>query len=437
MEKGRKALRGIPGVDKYNTSCDGSGFSYTDWTDAPDVTGKVGTYDSSGFVRDVVPLAPRAYLLEQDTLVASFEELRNFLWLDVQTRAYIISFAIYNGNYNSYASVRFLFEFTAGGTVLPNYAIKVLKQEVWENVQDLDTASSSHRVWLDVIVYAFVFKLFFEELSDYIYIRWKYGTSMPYLTNVWNILEIINILPFFASLAIRITFITSPEQSFTVFAGNRYQEIGNIGNLYSLAFMLDSVSILVSFFKIFKYLRIEPKANMLIETMGRARREILFFFFILLLFLGGFVVVATQMFGTGLSAFSSYMKSIVCLLQMLLGIVEVYWDMVQSSSQPVIAIVFFMAYIFLMFFVLVNIFLAILNDAYAKTKEQMDEREQEERAAKEAKEAAEGKPPGRIVLLREAGRARIERFRHRVTKLNRRRREEAPTGLDDWREVGY
>jgi len=355
----------------------------------------------------------------------------------VQTRAYIISFAIYNGNYNSYASVRFVFEFTPGGTVLPGYAIKVLKQEVWEDVNDLDSAMQSHRVWLDIVVYAFVFKLFFEELAGYIYIRWRYGTSMPYLTNVWNILEIVNILPFFISLAIRMSFILSPEQSFSVFAGNRYQEIGNIGTMYALAFMLDSVSILVSFFKIFKYLRIEPKANMLIETMGRARREIMFFFFILLLFLFGFVVVATQMFGTGLSFFSSYMLSMVCLLNMLLGVVDMYWELVSTSSNPIIAIVFFIAYIFLMFFVLVNIFLAILNDAYAKTKEQMDEREDAARAEKERREAEEGKPPSTLDVMRKAGRKRIERFRNRVKSLNRRRKTEAPTGATDWREVGY
>ena len=40
---------------------------------------------------------PRAYLLEEEELTSAFEELKSFLWLDVQTRAYIISFAIYNG----------------------------------------------------------------------------------------------------------------------------------------------------------------------------------------------------------------------------------------------------------------------------------------------------------------------------------------------------
>ena len=95
-----------------------------------------------------------------------------------------------------------------------------------------------------------------------------------------------------------------------------------------------------------------------------------------------------------------------------------------------------MVYIFLMFFVLINIFLAILNDAYAKTKEQMDEREAEAAAAKEAAKEEGGEAEATPGLVAR-GRARIERFKHRVKSLNRRRKEEAPQGASDWREVGY
>ena len=130
----------------------------------------------------------------------------------------------------------------------------------------------------------------------------RYGTSKYYFRNVWNVLEIINIIPFFISISIRVNFIFSPEGlRYNVFAGNRYQalrdstlhyllsliimplspaisragdehrehvlvilllllllsqEMNNIASMYSLSFMLDSVSILVSCFKIFKYLRI-------------------------------------------------------------------------------------------------------------------------------------------------------------------------------------
>lgn len=136
-ESGRAALDAlssdVAGINKYNQSCAGSGFEFTAATDAPAVGGKLTTYDPSGYVRNIVPEGLRAYLLQRDTMQAALDELKNFLWLDLQTRAYMISFSVYNGNYNSYAYCRFLFEFSPGGTVIPTFQIKVLKQEVYEN----------------------------------------------------------------------------------------------------------------------------------------------------------------------------------------------------------------------------------------------------------------------------------------------------------------
>jgi len=423
--EGRAVLKDIDNVDKYNSSCEGSGFSFTPYTDAPTMIGKLSAYDSSGYVRDIVPLEERAYLLQQDTMAKALNELRSFLWLDVQTRAYIISFSIYNGNYNSFAALNFLFEFSPGGTVLPTYSIKVLKQEVWENAQSsISDAARSHRVWLDVIVYGFVAKFLFDEVSEYISMRCKYGTSKHYFQNVWNVLEIINIIPFFISLSIRLNFIFSPEgKRYSVFAGNRYQEMGNIASMYSLSFMLDSVSILVSFFKIFKYLRIFASANLLIYTIASAARSMAYFVFVLILFLIAAVIIATQMFGTSLLTFSSYTVTVVTLAQMLLGVVDIYWEMIRTSPQPLLALVFFFIYIFLMFFVLVNIFLAILNDAYAKAQE--DQTDAEEVAALEKERLEEEAAKGEVVkddsddkpTLRERTRLHASRMKQRMQQM--------------------
>ena len=58
------------------------------------------------------------------------------------------------------------------------------------------------------------------------------------------------------------------------------------------------------------------------------------------------------------------------LVQMLLGVVDLYWDMVASKLgfERYIAIGYFFLYIIFMFFIVINIFLAILNDAYAGVK---------------------------------------------------------------------
>ena len=309
-------------------------------------------------------------------------------------------------------------------------------------------AFGSSKVWLDVFVYLFVLYLAVREAYKWLRIRCRYGTSFPYLSNVYNILEIVNVLPLMAAAFLRYQFHTHPDnQRFTVFAGNRYQEMGNIAEIYSLAFLMDSISILVSCLKFFKFLRLNSQALLLLQTLSRAGRDIGFFFLMLILFLLMFVVIAEQSFGSTMIEYHTLGRTGIVLVQMLLGVVDIYWDMIDTQDK-MIAFLYFFIYIFVMFLVLVNIFLAILNDAYATTKEDMGE--QAERKRQEAEDAAhatwaageDDKPPKprglarakhEMQLLNQAARGRFHRFEARVKSLTRRRRTRATRGTTDWR----
>ena len=72
------------------------------------------------------------------------------------------------------------------------------------------------QVWLDVVVYLFVIKNTLGEIWTWARIRYRYGTSMPYLSNIWNMMEIVNIVPFFIALALRVTFMSRPSSLLNV-----------------------------------------------------------------------------------------------------------------------------------------------------------------------------------------------------------------------------
>ena len=84
--------------------------------------------------------------LRQEQFDEVLTELKNFLWLDEYTRAIIISFSIYNGNYNLYADCKFVMAFTPGGTIVPTYSFRILKFDIYENVVDLASALQSQSV---------------------------------------------------------------------------------------------------------------------------------------------------------------------------------------------------------------------------------------------------------------------------------------------------
>ncbi len=96
----------------------------------------------------------------------------------------------------------FQLSFTAGGTIVPTYKFKVMQMDIYDGV-DLDefeeAFSESFGLKLEAVVIGFVAQMLIKEVINYAKIRWVYGVSGPYFKNIWNLLEIINITPFFFS----------------------------------------------------------------------------------------------------------------------------------------------------------------------------------------------------------------------------------------------
>lgn len=442
--EGREALEGIEAdINKYNTSCANSGFSW--WSEARTKAPRVIFGDGSGYVRDVLPDEPPpgrdTPRLPQERMQETVDELRNFLWLDERTRAMIVSFSVYNANFNLYSACNFIFEFTAGGVIQPSYQFKVLKLELYENIASPLDAVFSREVQFDVAVNLLVIRLLIKELARYFHIRWNYGTSLPYLTNVWNMLEVANITPFAFAWASRLSYQYDPNRALYLsgmFGTQRYAEVGTAAASYATGFNFDSISVLVSFLKLFKYFRLSNRFALLWNVLSVAGRDMAYFFFMLFLFLFGFVVFAQEMFGTTIDLFSDSVESMTTLLKIIFGIVDIYWDMIRSQQNGfdrLMAIFFFFFYVVWMFFIFINIFLAILNDAYGGVKQQMEEKEEEARQAREeAKALGHAEEKGgmrtKIDSLRRAARGRLSRFQGRIQSMAKRRKATPLSAMD-------
>ncbi len=269
-------------------------------------------------------------------------------------------------------------------------------------------------------------------------IRWRYGTSMPYFTNIWNMMEVINIVPFYLALGRRITFMSRPEFSgqykYNVFV-TRYQELGHMAALYQESFVFDSISILVSVLKMFKYLRLNEQTNMLWAVLTRAGRDIAFFMFTLVMFLSAFIIIGMQLFGSSIEGFIGFVEAFSMLMQMILGIVDMYNDLIVAAG--IYGAGFFYVFIIFMFLILINVFLAILNDAYGWVKEQAELKAAKEREEQEEREAlgiVDEKVSRRdkAKALAAAARGRYRRFKNRVKSLRLRKRTAPPTGISDF-----
>ena len=104
----------------------------------------------------------------------------------------------------------------------------------------------------------------------------------------------------------------------------------------------------------------------------------------------------------------------------------------QENGLPrYMSIAFFIGYTTWMFFILVNVFLAILNDAYGSVKGELEEEkaaliaEREERIAAGLEERSTMRL--RVQIAQRAARARMQRYRSQLKRLAKRRKRGVTT----------
>merc|ERR1711988_715524 len=105
MGKSGQNGRGFAKPWEYVDAETNTGLSLTGW-----MNGRFDRYDSSGFMVDYNMNLGDNRLL-RDTYAKDMGWLRENGWLDAQTRAVLVAFTTYNGNFDYWISCTFLLEF--------------------------------------------------------------------------------------------------------------------------------------------------------------------------------------------------------------------------------------------------------------------------------------------------------------------------------------
>ena len=152
---------------------------------------------------------------------------------------------------------------------------------------------------------------------------------------------------------------------------------------YQFAWYVDSLTVLLLTFKLFKYFQVSPMLDMLRRVLAISASNTLYFVLFLMNLMLGFSVMGQQMFGTAMEEFENVLDSFLTLTQMLLGRVDYIEDMLRVN--PSFGLMYFLAYILIMFIIFINVFLAILGEAYSMVREKMEEEEEERKKAEKGR----------------------------------------------------
>ncbi|XP_074532307.1 polycystin-2-like protein 1 [Halichoeres trimaculatus] len=318
--------------------------------------GLLTTYSGAGYYQDLSRT--------KEESAAILTELVNNLWLDRGTRAAFIDFATYNANINMFCVVRLLVEFPATGGAIPSYQIRTVKLIRYVTAWDYFVLGCEILFCLFITYYA-VEEILELEIHKCVYFK-----------SIWNILDIIVILLAVVAIAFNI-FRTIKVDTLL---GKLLEQPDIYADFEFLAFWqtqcnnMNAVNLFFAWIKVFKYISFNKTMTQLSSTLGRCAKDILGFAIMFFIVFFAYAQLGYLLFGTEVESFSTFIKCIFTQFRIILG--DFDYDAIDRANR-VLGPIYFLTYVFFVFFVLLNMFLAIINDTYSEVKEELSNQEDE------------------------------------------------------------
>ena len=351
----------------YSTSEETGTFSWNSVTE-------LILYDGDGFVTDVPVDSGRQGWLDAIAL------LRENRWIDLGTRAVFVSFNLYNASQERYVTVQLLAEFLApGNIVVYDTKFRTIKVDVYVHAGDFLLMTLEAIFVLFVFYYVFRFGLETYRTVRILRnpdIRLQPGSNI--FASVWYWLDALTLIMFLVLIGMHAIYVTDGfRRSMTdgkELDTNKYVNLEMLGSFQSAFGGLAAVAICLSFLKTFKYTAVNRRMSMVLVVLSDAWANLVIFLTMFLIVFVAFVVMGWIIFGPEMREFRAFGPAFSTLGRMTFGKFD-YQRM--SLTQPYIAPVYFYAFMVLLFFILMNMFLAILNDSYRVVTFEMGMRDEE------------------------------------------------------------
>jgi len=318
--------------------------------------GRIATYEGGGFVQ----LLGKT----KDSALGVIGKLKDDLWLDRGTRAVFIDFSVYNANINLFCIVTLVLEYPATGGCIPYSKFRTLKLLRYVTTMDHVVMACEG---------LFILFLLYYSIEEIIEIR---KHKMEYFKDFWNIFDIVVILMGIICIIFNLYRTVEVDKLLENLLKNndQYANFEVLGHWQELYNDFVAVAVFFAWIKIFKYISFNKTMTQLQSTLARCAKDIAGFavmFFIIFL---AYAQWGYLIFGTQVKDFSTYLDSIFTLFRIILG--DFDFRAIEDANR-VLGPIFFITYVFFVFFVLINMFLAIINDTYAEVKSDLAQQESE------------------------------------------------------------
>ena len=343
-----KALEMCPKPWRYQTG---------EELDNDPIQGTYNSYEGGGYV------AVMGY--DQGTGQRVLGETLGHGWVDRQTRAVILEFAVFNVNTNLLGIATYFYEVLATGAAYTAKRVDTLELYSTES-GSLMFYLICQFLFMAMVLYYFIVMLFHLNQE-----------RRGFFKSVWNIVDFLIIIFSVASVAFYMIRSKAVLKSIRVIRNNPYEIIHFHEALdwakwesLAIAFAIFMVTL-----KLLNLIRFNPYVIFLFSSFRQSagyQLSYVCFFFIMF---NAFVISGKQFFGHTVLEYSSYMQAVISQFQFLLG-KAVPLDDLRSEHQflgPTFALLYNMT----MTVVLMNMLISVLNESYTDAKAHAEESAEE------------------------------------------------------------
>ncbi|XP_029356804.1 polycystin-2 isoform X2 [Echeneis naucrates] len=331
----------------YTTESEMNGSSY--W-------GQVSKYGGGGYYQDL------SRTKEESAIQIQF--LKDHLWLDRGTRAVFLDFSVYNGNINLFCIARLLAEFPATGGVVTSWQFQTVR---------LMRYVSSWDYFVGVCEVAFCLFILYYVVEEVLEIRIH---RMHYFRNLWNCLDVLILVLSVVAIIMNITRTAMVSNLLKGLLENHtaHPSFEPLANLQIQFNNIAAVIVFFSWVKLFKFINFNKTMSQLSSTMSRCAKDLVGFAIMFFIIFLAYAQLAYLVFGTQVNDFSTFQASIFTQFRIILGDFE--FSEIEEAN-PVLGPIYFTTFVFFIFFILMNMFLAIINDTYSEVKADMSQQRSE------------------------------------------------------------
>uniref|UniRef100_A0A672L5F3 Polycystin-2 n=1 Tax=Sinocyclocheilus grahami TaxID=75366 RepID=A0A672L5F3_SINGR len=315
--------------------------------------GQMSTYGGGGYYQDLSRTREKS--------ANQLQELKNNLWLDRGTRAVFLDFSIYNGNVNLFCIVRLLLEFPATGGAVTSWQFQTVR---------LIRYLSSWDYFVGMCEVAFCLFVLYYLVEEVLEIRLH---RLRYFKSLWNCLDVL-IVAVAIIMNICRTSAVSHRLHFLLENHSTYPNFEPLARLQVHFNNLAAVIVFLSWVKLFKFINFNKTMNQLSTTMSRCAKDLMGFAIMFFIVFLAYAQLAYLVFGTQVNDFSTFQACIFTQFRIILG----DFDFSEiEEADGVLGPIYFTTFVFFIFMILLNMFLAIINDTYAEVKADMAQQRSE------------------------------------------------------------